>query len=310
MCMERINILVVKENPGEVRRIKEMLDRAKGVTFEMDWTPQLSKARMRISKGGIALILLDLQLPDSQGLLTFQSVHDHAPDIPIVVMSSHADEELAVEAVRRGAQDYLVHRQIESNMLIRILRHAVDRKRAEDALRLSETNLKAIIENNADGILIVDRKGFVRFVNPAAESLFGRKADKLVGKDIGFSLVSGETSEFDIIHESGEEYVAEMRVSDVVWEGTEAYLASLRDITARKKLEDELKRYTQELEERVSRQVNELIQSEKMASLGQLVAGVAHEVNNPLAFIKSNSQYIAKKLELLEDGMKEGGGGL
>lgn len=301
--MEIIRVLLVKDNAVDVRKIKEMLGRARGVSFKLGVAQRLSTARRKISKGDIDIVLLDLHLPDSQGLLTFQTVHDHAPLLPVVVISSHANEELAVEAVRRGAQDYLVENLIEKKILVRTLRYAVERKKAADALRLSEANLKAIIENNADGILIVDRKGKVGFINPAAEALFGREAKRLVGKNLGFPLVAGETSEFDIMHEGGGEYVAEMRVSNVIWEGENAFLASLRDITERKRLEEELKQYAQELEVKVSKQVNELIQSEKMASLGQLVAGVAHEVNNPLAFIKSNSQFIEKKLTVLVERM-------
>lgn len=100
----------------------------------------------------------------------------------------------------------------------------------------SEARLRNIIEKNADGIIIVDQKGKVCFVNPAVESFFGRKAEGLVGELFGFPVVAGETAEVDIVRKGGERIVAEMRVVETEWDGEKAYLASLRDITERKLL--------------------------------------------------------------------------
>ena len=80
----------------------------------------------------------------------------------------------------------------------------------------------------------------MRFVNPAAESLFGRKAEKLLGEPFGFPVVTGETTEIDIVRRGGETATAEMRVVETMWEGETAYLASLHDITERKRAEEEL----------------------------------------------------------------------
>src|SRR5581483_10006216 len=90
-----------------------------------------------------------------------------------------------------------------------------------------------------DGIIIVDHEGVVRFVNPAAESLFNRRAAALLGSQFGFPLVAGETTEMDVLRGGGETAVAEMRVVETEWEGEPALLASLRDITERKRAEEE-----------------------------------------------------------------------
>ena len=305
MNRNMIKVLLVNNSLRDGRRIEGLLNNSKVADFDLVSVRWLSAARERLINEKADVVLLDLMLPDSRGLQTFDKIHADAPDVPIIILSGHEDEELGVAAVRNGAQDYLVKGEMDSNILARTLRYAIERKRGEEALRLSEAHLRRIIEKNADGILIVNKKGIVLFINPTAEALFGCKADLLLGKPFGFPLEAGEANEFDILQEDGSALVAEMRVVEIVWDGDFAHLASLRDITERKRLEEELKRYTEELEERVSKQVNEMVQSEKMASLGQLVAGVAHEINNPLAFIKSNTQLISKKIMKLMFQWKE-----
>ena len=106
-----------------------------------------------------------------------------------------------------------------------------------------------MIERDADGILIVDGNGAVRFTNPAAEGLWGRKAEELRGQLFGFPAVAGETTELDIIRRGGETRAAEMRVVEMDWEGKSSCLASVRDITERKKAEEERKKMILQLQD-------------------------------------------------------------
>ncbi|MBL7176161.1 MAG: PAS domain S-box protein [Desulfobacteraceae bacterium] len=112
-----------------------------------------------------------------------------------------------------------------------IAQDLTERKRAEEALMSSETRFRAMIQKNTDGIIIVDQNGITRFVNPAAESLFNRKPEELLGKMFGFPLVVGESVEIDIVCKGGDTVVVEMRSVEIDWEGEKAYLATLRDIT-------------------------------------------------------------------------------
>lgn len=107
-------------------------------------------------------------------------------------------------------------------------------------LRASEARFHNIVSTNTDGIVIVDGTGMILFVNPAAKSLFGRKAEELLGNPFGFPIVAGETTELDIANREGKRAIAEMRVGDTEWEGKPAYLATLHDITERKRLEREI----------------------------------------------------------------------
>ncbi len=126
------------------------------------------------------------------------------------------------------------------------------------ALEASETRFRNVIEHNADGILIVDHHGIVRFVNAAAERLLTRKKKNLIGEPFGFPLVAGDTTELDIFRCTGplethtenpdkmegtehDRIVAEMRVVESAWDGEPVYLATLRDITAHKNIESALR---------------------------------------------------------------------
>lgn len=131
---------------------------------------------------------------------------------------------------------------------IEIVQDLTESKRAEEVLQSSEAYLRKIIEKNADGIIIVDRNGVVCFTNPAAEALWGRKAEELRGQLFGFPAVAGEISEVDIIRRGGETRAAEMRVVEMDWEGERSWLASVRDITERKKTEEERKKMILQLQ--------------------------------------------------------------
>jgi len=165
-------------------------------------------------------------------------------------------------------------KQAEGKVVIGFVRDITDRKWMEEALQNSVASLRQVITKNADSMLIVDRSGIVRFVNPATESLFACKAKDLLGKQFGFPIVAGETMEIEIMQNGGNTAIAEMRVVETEWEGEAVYLASLRDITERKKAEESL------------------IVTNRLASVGEMASGIAHELNNPLTSVIGLSQLI------------------
>jgi signal transduction histidine kinase len=163
----------------------------------------------------------------------------------------------------------------------------LQRRRAEKALCIAEANFRNVIEKNADAIFVVDKEKIVRFVNPAAEVVLGHKKGELVGKTFGFPVVPGETTEIDIVRNGIESLTAEMRVVEAEWEERNVYVASLRDTTERKLLEAQL------------------LQSEKLAAIGELVSGVAHEINNPLTGIIGLSQMLKQEADGLDMEQKK-----
>lgn len=144
-------ILLIEDNPGDTRLIQEMLAEVKVASFEVtsfeiECLDSLLNGLKRLERGGIDLVLLDLLLPDSHGLETFTSVYSRAPGVPIIVLSCLNDEVLAVEAVRKGAQDYLVKGQFDGNLLVRSICYAIERKRTEEQLKESLNNLRETLE--------------------------------------------------------------------------------------------------------------------------------------------------------------------
>jgi len=139
MSNKAVKVLLIEDNPGDVRLIREILAEAKGSPFKLECADRLATGLACLARGGIDVVLLDLGLPDSQGLSTLVKVQAKALTVPVVVLTCLDDEALAVEAVQEGAQDYLVKGQVESNLLARSIRYAIERKRAEEKARQLET---------------------------------------------------------------------------------------------------------------------------------------------------------------------------
>jgi two-component system, cell cycle response regulator len=131
-----IRVLLIEDNPGDARLIQEMLAEAEGIRFELECVDNLSTGIDRLAKGSIDVIFLDLSLPDSQGLATLHKVLTLPMELPIIVVLTGTDDEaLAAQAIRAGAQDYLIKGQIDSNLLVRAIRYAMERHQTQMVLR-------------------------------------------------------------------------------------------------------------------------------------------------------------------------------
>ena len=136
--VKRMRVLLIEDNEDAVHLIRDALTEATAARFDLARAESLAIGLQHLSEGGIDgidVVLLDLSLPDSHGLETIHTVHAHRPEIPIVVLTGIEDDTLAVEAVQAGAQDYLVKGQINGNLLVRAIRYAVERKRAQEQIR-------------------------------------------------------------------------------------------------------------------------------------------------------------------------------
>lgn len=183
-----------------------------------------------------------------------------------------------------------------------IIRDITERKRIEEEIRnlnveleqrvkertgeleVSERRLFNIINNNNDGIVVVNRQGIVQFVNPAAEVLFDCRKEDFIGKDFGHPVVDGvdEAVEIEINRKDGETRIAQMRTTEIDWGGDNAYVLLLIDITERKHIE------------------KELLKASKLESLGTLAGGIAHDFNNLLMAILTNITLSMKSTDSMD----------
>jgi len=179
------------------------------------------------------LILLDLSLPDGDGLDTYDRISENYQSIPIIVLTGHNDSELALQAVSIGAQDYLIKGSLDSNYLQKAVLHSIERHRLRSRLERSESRFKRMIEQNADGILILDDGSKIAYANPSAEKIFDRNANELIGEHFDYLPMNKKYGEIEIVGKGGRPIYIEMRISETNWDEEKVILVSLRDVTSR-----------------------------------------------------------------------------
>ncbi len=204
MKKEVCRVLLVEDNDMDAVWIEDALsDSPAPEAYQLERLERLRDARRVLETETFDIILLDLMLPDSEGLETVTSVREVAPNIPVVVISGLEDVETAIRAVREGAQEFVVKDDWSQQMLLRVIRHALERHRllkqrdeTETALRESEARFRAVLESASDLISIKDRHLRFTHVNPAmeklhdvkAEDLYGRRVDRLYGTETAKQL--------------------------------------------------------------------------------------------------------------------------
>jgi len=179
MAGENIKVLLVEDNPGDVFLLQEFLKEVNTVVVELMPVERLSKALNHLEKEIFDVILLDLSLPDSQGLETFVTAHQQAKATPIIVLTGINDETLATRAMQEGAQDYLVKGQVTGDLLVRSMRYAIERQRADNALRQSEERFRVALKNSPIFVYNQDKELRYTWVyNPS----YGLTVEQILGK--------------------------------------------------------------------------------------------------------------------------------
>ncbi len=274
-----VNILFIEADPRYARTIADQLARTGDAPVNLDVSGRLSTGLELLAKGDFDVVLLDLSLPDSQGLTTLVTTRDRDPDMPIIVLTDLESQTMATAAIGAGAQDYLIKKNIDGSLLIRSIHYAIERKRVDESLRASREHFRSMMEDNADAIVVVDGEGVTRYINPAAEAMFDRSSEELVGQFFGFPVVAGKTTEVDIIGSQNRPGVAEMRVAEIEWEGEPAHIATLRDVTKHRLAETALATVNAQLTEK-----NEML-AELSGTAQQFMDNVSLQFSTPLTAI-------------------------
>ena len=177
-----IHILLIEDNPVDAVLVEESLAGASNPAFALTISDRLANGLTCLAAGGIDALLLDLCLPDSEGLATFRQAQAAAPGLPIVVLSGDADEDLAVDAVQAGAQDYLVKGRYNQDLLARSLRYAIERQRTRQTLSELAQRLTHHVENSP--LAVIEWGDDLRIVrwSGEAEHMFGWAPEEVVGK--------------------------------------------------------------------------------------------------------------------------------
>ncbi len=184
MTDQPLHLLLVEDNPTDALLVREALTETPLVPFVVTRVERLTDGLQHLTAAHCDVVLLDLGLPDSQGLETLLTLRDAMPGVPIVVLTGLDDEELGLRAMQHGAQDYLVKGQVEGQLLVRAIRYAIERKRTEQLVR-------GVLEAAPDAMLILNPAGKILLVNAQAEQLFGETRQGLLGASIE-QLVPGQ----------------------------------------------------------------------------------------------------------------------
>ena len=178
MSKKSIKILLVEDNPGDARLLREMLSKQDALDIELTHVSSMSGAEGHIAKDAVDIILLDLGLPDVQGLGAVRRARAAAPRVPLVVLTGLHDEALAAQVLQEGAQEHLIKGQIETRGLVRAMRYAIERKVMDEALLVKEEALfvekeraQVTLNSIGDAVICTDISGNITFLNLVAERM-------------------------------------------------------------------------------------------------------------------------------------------
>jgi PAS domain S-box-containing protein len=315
-----IKILLVEDNPGDVLLLQETLSEIEHFESTLVPVDRLSDALQHLQTESFDVVLLDLLLPDSEGLETFLQIHQQVPLTPIIVLTGIADETLTIRAMQAGAQDYLIKGQVSgSELLMRSIRYAIERKRVEATLYRREQEFRTLTTNAPDIIARFDQNLRHLYINPAVEPATGLSMQEFLGKTnrelempeaqvakweeaLQQVFRTGEPTSFEFSFPSptGTRYYQSRCVPEFDLDGAvESVLGITRDITELKQLE------------------SQFLRAQRMESLGTLASGIAHDLNNiltPLMTVSSLlplnlpplSEQSQKLLSIIEDNTRRG----
>jgi len=283
MTSQQIHALLIEDDPGDILLLKESIADISMGRIKLDCVDRLSRGLIQLSGQNYDIILLDLNLPDSQGLDTLNTTIKRFPKIPVVVLSGLADDAITIEAVRRGAQDYLVKGEISGPLLMRVVRYAIERKQVEAVLRASEARYRTLVETSPNGITLADLEGKLLLCNQQAARLHGYASpEAMLGINV-FKLVTLSdrrqaamntkrshnesrvvNAEYNLLRRDGSQFPGE--ISTAVLRNTTGaatgFISITRDITERKNAIEAEK---------------QLVMLEK-----EFISNVSHELRTPL----------------------------
>lgn len=325
MKYEQFKILLVENQDVFAELTRDNLAQVSNPCFLVTHVKRLSEACRRLVEETFDVVLLDLFLPDSLGLDTYAAVQKVVPALPVVAIASTADEDLALEAVKLGAQDYLVKGQLDGRTLARVIRNAVERRRAQEQIRQREEFFGLITENIDDMVAVLDASGRRIYNNHSYQPILGDPAE-LAGSN-SFAEIHPEDREriervFQRTLATGEGQRAEFRF--LLPDGSVRHIESLgnairdaagracqvvvvsRDITARKLAEHRLRDALTELadsHQQLQAAHQRLVQDSEAGGAEAMAAGVAREAADHLQTLQLAADFLLGRDRTSEAGV-------
>ncbi len=197
-------VLLVEDNTGDARLLQEIFKDEGSVDTELTHVTSMREAEQHLAENNVDIVLLDLGLPDAQGLEAIQRIRAAAPRVPLVVITGLDDESVAAQSLQEGAQDYLIKGQIvsssgqvETRGLLRALRYAIERKAMEEALSVEKERAQVTLNCIGDAVACTDVAGNLTFLNIVAEKLSGWSWQEAAGRPMAevFKIITSENHE-------------------------------------------------------------------------------------------------------------------
>ncbi|MFL5358013.1 response regulator [Archangium sp.] len=292
-----IQVLLVEDDEDDFILTRDCLRSLGPRRFELEWVATFDEALAALASGRHDVCLLDYRLGETTGLELLQRARQQGWRGPFILLTGQSDTTLDHEAQQAGAADFLQKAHLTPTLLERSIRYALQHARTLEALRRSQESFRELIERLPDGIGVQHVERLV-YANPALVALIGcASAEELLGmsreelsalflqaetwaeiqRDHAEALRTGRASpprETRLLRKTGSPALVEITLVPLVFDGQPSLLWSVRDLTERRQMEARL------------------LHADRMASLGVLSAGVAHEINNPLAYTLSNLDYL------------------
>jgi signal transduction histidine kinase len=253
------SILFVDEDPAFLKMAKQAMEN--GGKIEVDTTGSVEKAMERLKMKTFDVIISGCEMQDMGGIRLLKKLRSEGNDTPAILYADRCKENIIVDAIKNGAEFVLQKSDDPKPQLIElkyIIEEIVKRKNAEKALRRRENDFQAIVNKNADSMIVLDLKGVIQYANPAALDLFNMQESEMLGKMMGFPIVLREPVEMYVVRGFKEFVAAEMRMVEVGWKGEPSYLISFRDVTGHINYEEQLSKARDELEIRVQERTEDL----------------------------------------------------
>ncbi len=175
---ENISALLIEDNLADARLLYELVRETRGININLEHVTKLSAGLDQLKKANYDIIIADLRLPDSFGLEILSKIRENDDHTAVVVLSGFEDEELGIQAIQNGAQDYILKNLMDSGQIVRSFRYAIERKKIENKLIQNEENFRMMFDQAAVGIGYMDLNGSWTKINSKLAEILGSSEKK------------------------------------------------------------------------------------------------------------------------------------